>query len=140
MFPLLRKSRLSRVTLLAWLAFVLLAPLQLCLSAYAAESGASQAMMEQPCHFFMAAGHDMHMSAAGGHANAAMRLDCHRSEVATGAGSPWPPLAKGVLLSQLAWLHDPLLATGRTFSGLTDDSRSRSAPPPAFLRYSRLLI
>ncbi len=137
-FPLLRKSRLSRFALLAWLAFVLLAPIQFCVSAYAAQVGQSQSM-DQPCPF-MGGAHGMHMSRACGHGNAAMHLQCHRSQVATGAVSPQPSLAKAIVLPQPAWQHAPLLATRPAFYWLTDNSGFRPAPLPAFLRYSRLLI
>lgn len=138
-FPHLRKSRLSRFMLLAWLAFVLVAPIQFCMSAYAAQSGASQSM-DPPCPF-MGAVHGMHMPrACGGHGTAAMHLQCHRSQVATGAGLPQPSLAKAIVLPQPAWQHSPLLATRPAFYWLTDNSGFSPAPLPAFLRYSRLLI
>ncbi|MDE2090214.1 MAG: hypothetical protein KGJ12_09355 [Gammaproteobacteria bacterium] len=139
LFPLLRKSRLHRLALFGWLTFIALAPLQFCLSAYAAPVRVPVQSMNQPCGFTGVL-HGMRMSRACMQGNTGMHLQCHRNHIATGVSTPQPSLGGAIALPMPAWSHAILPATRVSFRWLADHPYTRSSSLSTFLRYSRLLI
>lgn len=138
-FPLLRKSRLHRLALLGWLAFMALAPLQFCLSAYAAQAPMPVQAMNQPCGFTGVL-HGMRMSRACMQGNTGMHLQCHRNHIATGVSTPQPSLGSAIALPMPAWPYAILPAARVSFRRLADHPHTRPSSLSTFLRYSRLLI
>ena len=130
---------MHRLALFGWLTFIALAPLQFCLSAYAAQAPMPAQSMDQPCGFTGVL-HGMRMSRGCMQGNTGMHLQCHRNHIATGVSTPQPSLASAIALPVPAWSHAILPAARASFRWRADHPHARSSSLSAFLRYSRLLI